>query len=171
MVPILTIKRYATAWGGTFARAAATNAAGATVWQGYTLEEQWVNNQRDISCIPAGRYRAKFRTPENTPTTVRKMYVYELLDVPNRSGILIHAGKASGDQAATEEWLKGCIAPGTMVGTHVVGTDEETGAHNVTKPAVVGTMDALEGFHRAVGRAAEILVVIDWEDGVGERAA
>ena len=169
MTPVLTIRRYATGEHGTFSKAAATTTLGVTAWQGFILEEEWKANQPGESCIPAGRYRAILRTPENTPSTVKHMNVYELLDVPGRTAILIHAGSKHGQQATTEEWLKGCLSPGTMVGTATVGTDEETGEKNVVKGAVIRSQDALEGFHRAVGWAPEILVVIDWDPGVGER--
>lgn len=64
-----------------------------------TIELPWRANQRQISCIPAGSY-----------TLVRRHFnkhgvQLAVLDVPGRSGILIHAA----NHALLE--LQGCIAP------------------------------------------------------------
>lgn len=152
-MPVLTIRRYATGDHGTFGKATLTLPDGTEPWHAYTLEEEWHDNARTISCIPAGRYRAFFRTPSNTPASVRFMSVYELLDVPNRTAILIHAGN-------TEEDTKGCILVGRRTGTLTVA-DEDTG-EPTTKDAVLASRDALEGLHRATGKR-DLLVVIDWE--------
>lgn len=64
-----------------------------------TLELQWKDNQRQISCIPAATYQCDM---VNSPKFGR---VYQVKDVPNRSHILIHAGN----------WIKdtsGCILVG-----------------------------------------------------------
>ena len=161
MTPVLTTRRYATGEHGTFSKATLTAKSGEDVWHGYVLEDDWKDNAPQESCIPAGRYQAFFRTPENTPATVKKMGVYELRNVPERSGILVHGGR-------TEEWTQGCLLIGTMVTHATVRVDEDTGARNVVKGAIEGSADALEGLHRATGKA-DILVVIDWESGVGER--
>lgn len=64
------------------------------------LELPWRDNQRRISCIPAGIYKArKHKSP-------RFGWSLWLQDVPGRSEILIHpANKVT--------QLLGCIAPGT----------------------------------------------------------
>lgn len=65
----------------------------------FTLELPWKNNERNVSCIPKGTYGvvrhngAKYKN------------VWRLLDVPNRSGILIHAGNTKAD-------IQGCILVG-----------------------------------------------------------
>jgi len=51
----------------------------------FTLELPDLNNQQDISCIPAGRYDYFFReSPKNGP-------VLELRAVPNRRYIQVHS--------------------------------------------------------------------------------
>lgn len=51
-----------------------------------TLERPWVNNEQNVSCIPAGRYRCrKIRSPKFGNT-------YEICDVPNRTHVLFHKG-------------------------------------------------------------------------------
>lgn len=65
----------------------------------YTLELPWKDNQRNISCIPKGTYGVV----RHNGTKYKN--VWRLLDVPNRSGILIHAGNTKAD-------IQGCILVG-----------------------------------------------------------
>ena len=51
-----------------------------------TLELPWKNNQRNISCIPTGTYQVVKRTSEKYGNHLH------LLNIPDRSMILIHAG-------------------------------------------------------------------------------
>ncbi len=69
-----------------------------------TLEEAWRDNERKISCIPVGRYKIK---PRNSPSRGR---VYEVVNVPERSHILIHAGNTHKD-------TEGCILLGMQFGS------------------------------------------------------
>lgn len=64
-----------------------------------TLERPYLNNQRNISAIPAGLYRL---TKHISPKFGRCFWVH---DVPNRSSILIHAGNTVND-------TRGCILVG-----------------------------------------------------------
>ena len=66
----------------------------------YTLELPWKDNKKNVSCIPEGDYPCVFRV--RTPTHEN---VYEVCDVPDRSGVLIHVGNYPHD-------VKGCIALG-----------------------------------------------------------
>lgn len=50
------------------------------------LECSWKNNQRNISCIPSGRYKVKRRY------SPRYKAHFHVLDVPDRDFILIHVG-------------------------------------------------------------------------------
>lgn len=76
-----------------------------------TLELPWKNNQRSISCIPHGYYLMK-------PYLFRGKYPsYHILDVPNRSNILIHQGNFAGD--VSKGYLsnvEGCILVGRYFG-------------------------------------------------------
>jgi hypothetical protein len=72
---------------------------GAIVFECYTLELPWKDNERRISCIPSGTYKAvKHRSPKFGNSVWIK-------DVPNRSEILIHP-------ANYVRQLLGCIAVG-----------------------------------------------------------
>ena len=86
-----------------------------------TCEDPWKNNQRQVSCIPAGTYECTPYSSDRFPD------VWELIDVPSRSKILIHAGNTTDD-------TRGCILVGSRFGA-VAG-----------KPAVMNsraTMDML----------------------------
>ena len=60
-----------------------------------TLERPWLDNQRSISCIPAGIYKFKLDTHG-------RFQWFRLLDVPGRSNIEIHLG-------SKPEHSEGCI--------------------------------------------------------------
>jgi len=76
----------------------------------FTVERPWLNNERNISCIPTGRYGLRLGMHRrNTPDTSDDYPAYELEGVPGRSLIKIHIGNTLLD-------LKGCIAPGTSLG-------------------------------------------------------
>lgn len=75
----------------------------------FTLELPWMDNQRNVSCIPAGTYWAKlFESP-------RFGTVVLLEDVPGRSMIEIHAGNYTRD-------IEGCILVGDSI-TYLDGDD------------------------------------------------
>lgn len=64
-----------------------------------SIELQWKENQRQISCIPEGRYQLKKRFSQRF-----KWHVH-VTEVPSREFIIIHPA----NDALKE--LKGCIAP------------------------------------------------------------
>ena len=67
-----------------------------------TLELPWRDNQKYISCIPEGTYKLIY------PYSGTKYQdVFMLAKVPNRSGILIHAGNFTSQ-------IAGCILPGML---------------------------------------------------------
>ena len=68
-----------------------------------TLENPWLDNQRNISCIPEGQYKVRLRLPRESAT---RDYLHLLVqDVPNRSYILFHIGNTAKDTS-------GCILLG-----------------------------------------------------------
>lgn len=77
-----------------------------------TLELAWKDNQKNISCIPAGEYDARLRLPRESAT---RDYIHLLVkDVPNRSYILFHIGNTTKD-------TQGCILVGQSRKQHFVG--------------------------------------------------
>lgn len=72
---------------------------------GLTLERPWHDNQANVSCIPAGRYRCvRIRSPKFG-------WTFEVMNVPNRSHVLFHSGN-------TLEDTHGCI----LIGEEFSGT-------------------------------------------------
>lgn len=53
-----------------------------------TVERPWLNNKRNVSCIPTGRYVCHKR---NATNAIKYQHIL-LEDVPDRSGIAIHKG-------------------------------------------------------------------------------
>ena len=54
-----------------------------------TLENPYINNEKNISCIPEGSYSVRLRTARESAT---RDYLHLLVkDVPNRDWILFHA--------------------------------------------------------------------------------
>jgi hypothetical protein len=77
-----------------------------------TLELAWKENQKNISCIPAGEYDARLRLPRESAT---RDYIHLLIkDVPNRDYILVHIGNTTKD-------TQGCILVGQSRKQHFVG--------------------------------------------------
>jgi hypothetical protein len=78
-----------------------------------TLENPWIDNQRNISCIPEGEYPVRLRYPRESGT---RDYLHLLVqDVPNRDSILFHRGNTAKDTS-------GCILVG-------IGTEQDV-VHN-----------------------------------------
>lgn len=68
----------------------------------FTLELPDKQNQKNISCIPAGVYKYKRRD------SAKNGEVLELVDVPNRTYIQIHSGNYTSQ-------IQGCILPGRSI--------------------------------------------------------
>ena len=78
-----------------------------------TLENPWLDNQRNISCIPAGVYDVRLRLARESAS---RDYLHLLVqDVPNRDFILVHRGNYPSQ-------TKGCILVG-------LGTEQDV-VHN-----------------------------------------
>ena len=56
-----------------------------------TLERPWLNNQRNVSCIPKGSYMCQ------RIVSLRFGDTFEIMDVPGRSHILFHKGNLKDD--------------------------------------------------------------------------
>lgn len=73
----------------------------------FTLEEPWKNNQRRISCIPAGTYQCVPHAWGADRDKFHFKQVWRLEKVPGRIGVLIHAGNSLKD-------TEGCILVGRV---------------------------------------------------------
>lgn len=54
-----------------------------------TIERPWKNNERNVSCIPEGRYQVHWLERSASGKYKR---VWHVQNVPDRAGILFHAG-------------------------------------------------------------------------------
>lgn len=76
---------------------------GTLLFECVTLELPWLENKNSISCIPSGKYKARYRFAHESPS--QKIDHLHILDVPGRSKILVHAGNY--------HWhVEGCVLVG-----------------------------------------------------------
>jgi hypothetical protein len=119
-----------------------------------TMEDDWHENMRGSSCIPAGIY-----TLHRTVFHKHNVETFEVTGVPNRSRILIHP-------ANTEEDVEGCIGIGLRTGSLVVPVDEDTGATRVMKRAVVESQHAFLRFMEVMTGYDSRAIVVSWSPAV-----
>ena len=76
-----------------------------------SLELNWRDNKRQVSCIPAGEYNCIWKA------SPKFGMCYHVTDVPGRSNILIHAANFAGLVSLGQRAdLQGCIALGLRKG-------------------------------------------------------
>lgn len=100
-----------------------------------TLEEAYRANERNISCIPDGKYKVK------RVRSARFGITFEVQDVPERSGILFHSGNTVAD-------TEGCILVGQRYGT-LAG-----------KPAILNSSKAFELFLKLMNGITEAELIV-----------
>ena len=100
----------------------------------YTLEDPWINNAPNISCIPEGQYFVKLLYSPH----FGRPYPH-ILGVPGRTGILIHSGNTDAD-------TQGCI----LVGDH---RDE-----NIIWGGLNGAYPRFLEWFASIGNEAEVTV-------------
>ena len=109
------------------------------VFQCKTLELPWMDNQKNISCVPPGSYPVVF---EWSPRFQQNLW--ELKDVPGRSEVKIHV-------ANFVDQLQGCIAIGDKH-VHIDG-DEIMDVSNSRK--------TLKRLHKALNGIEETIIIIN----------
>lgn len=109
----------------------------------FTLEREWLNNQRSISCIPAGKYSCKPYSSD------KYLNVTQVTNVLNRDKILIHAGNYYFD-------IEGCILLGDRF------DETETMIDGAKDSLVVwNSKKTLKKFFAKVGREFELEIIDD----------
>ncbi|MFD2567602.1 DUF5675 family protein [Pseudotenacibaculum haliotis] len=106
------------------------------IFSSQSLELGWLNNQRNVSCIPAGKYKLKL---EWSPRFQKDLW--EIYGVPNRSECKFHAANYAYQ-------LNGCIALGRKRGD--INAD---GILDVTH-----SRDTMRKFHKAMEGYTEAIV-------------
>ena len=94
----------------------------------FTLELPWLDNQKNISCIPAGEYNYIKRVSPG-----KGYEVIELVDVPDRAYIQIHLGNYT-------RQIEGCILPGT-------------GLKDINRDGVIDVTNSEEAFNQIMNHA------------------
>lgn len=97
-----------------------------------TCEDPWNSNKPNISCIPAGTYSCVKHTGRKFSN------VWVLLDVPGRSGILIHNGN-------NIDHTEGCILVGQ--GFNLFG-----------RPGVINSVDTLNRLRQKLPDEFELTI-------------
>lgn len=96
-----------------------------------TIEPEWKQNKKMVSCVPAGTYECFIRKA----STSRWDYnVVQLLDVPGRTSIQMHKG-------VTEDSSAGCIIVGEWFEPY--------------KNKSAGTMQSTKGFKELMSRIGD----------------
>ena len=94
----------------------------------FTLELPWLDNQKNISCIPTGEYNYIKRVSPG-----KGYEVIELVDVPDRAYIQIHLGNYT-------RQIEGCILPGT-------------GLKDINRDGVIDVTNSEEAFNQIMNHA------------------
>lgn len=90
-----------------------------------TLELPWRHNQKNVSCIPSGKYLCTRINDDKHGITI------EVEGVPGRDGIYVHVGNTSKD-------TQGCILIGGAYGG------------NKDRPAVINSRVAMDEFRKLI---------------------
>lgn len=111
---------------------------GKTIFSCKSLERGWNNNERNVSCVPKGRFTIKLEWSNRF-----KSRLWELKNVPNRSECKFHS-------ANYWNQLNGCVALGLELKD--INGD---GLLDTTSSRV-----AMKAFHEAMGIATEAELII-----------
>jgi len=99
-----------------------------------TCEETWLNNQPQVSCIPAGVYQVE----KYSGTKYKDVWLVK--NVPGRSAILIHNGNNEGNTA-------GCI----LVGKYFQDIEGKTN--------ILGSVETLDRLRKILPRQFTLEIV------------
>lgn len=121
-----------------------------------TAEDDWLWNQRNISAIAPGDYTARrFASLKFGPT-------FEIVGVPNRAAILLHAGNS-------EEDVQGCVLLGEEFGALSVRDEDDPAKPWRQKWAVVRSREAMARFRSLTAGLREFPISVLWSRPGGWR--
>lgn len=104
-----------------------------------TLERPWMNNQHGVSCIPAGTYPVEWSHMDKANRDH-----YQVMNVPDRDAIFIHAGNFVTD-------VHGCILLGSDY-RHINSDDEQD---------IIESGKTLDAFESFMNKEPFTLIVVD----------
>jgi hypothetical protein len=134
-----TLQRDSVGDDGTFGTLTLDNG-----WKCSTVELPWRNNQRGISCIPAGTYTVQWLE------SLMHGMCYHIQGVPGRSEVEIHAANWGGDVSkGYKSDLRGCIGLG--LGRAVLSGQK----------AVIWSQTAIQEFHEQMSHAPFTITILD----------
>jgi hypothetical protein len=112
-----------------------------------TLELAWKDNQPNISCVPAGRYKCYYtRSSVLSAKKGADVFTYEVIGVPGRTGIRIHS-------ANYFHQLRGCIALGAA--------HKDLNADTIMD--LVHSGETVKAFESFMNKEAFALEIINWD--------
>lgn len=117
----------------------------------FTMEEDWKQNKRGQSCIPAGIYALR-----RTIYYKHGYETFEVMNVPGRTRILIHP-------ANTEEDVEGCIGVGLRRGTLVLPDEDSPTRARREKRAVLDSQEAFRRFMKQMIGVDTAALEIEWK--------
>jgi hypothetical protein len=146
------LRRFADSPDGVFGYLDLYNHAGAHIKRFCVAEEDWLENQPRISCIPIGAYICKRSVWHKTGAET-----FEITGVPGRSRVLFHWGN-------TEEDTEACFILGTDFGAVSV-RDEDLAGHPVRlKWAIAAgtSRPAFKEFMELLAGVGEFELTVEW---------
>lgn len=144
------LRRFADTPDGVFGVLDLYDDAGAHLLRVFTGEDDWLDNQRQISCIEAGVYAC-----ERTIFLKHHLPTFEITSVPGRQRILIHPGN-------TEEDVEGCVLVGRRRGCLSVVDEDGLGRVAAPKWAVLESTAAFEDLMRCLTGVDHFPLVVQW---------
>lgn len=115
-----------------------------------TAEDDWLDNRKEVSCIPAATYVVKRDVWHKM-----KIPAFHITGVPNRDRILIHFGN-------TEEDVKGCVIVGLKHAALEVPDEDAPGSPKTLKWAVVQSRPAFDKLMAALEKVDTFDLDIRW---------
>ena len=116
----------------------------------YSLEREWLDNRKYISCIPQGKYQCKPYSSDKYPDVV------EIINIKNRSKILIHKGNYYWE-------IAGCILFGDSYAEEIEAYNKHTKQKELTG-AVWNSVRTLKKFYRKVGYEFDIEIINNYKE-------
>lgn len=117
-----------------------------------TAEDDWLDNKKEVSCIPAASYICKRDVWHK-----KAIPAFQITGVPGRDRILIHFGN-------TEEDVKGCVIVGMRHGALEVADEDAPGSPKVQKWGVLESRPAFDKLMAALEKTDTFDLDIRWAE-------